>query len=136
MIFSLIGFLIAGVSSPLLFAIFCAITNIIPYFGPYIGGIPVIVVGYATSPLIGTICLITVILVQLFEGNILHPLIVAKTTKLHPVTIMLGLLVFEYLFGIVGMILAAPIMATLKILFFYLEEKYHFLSNLKNNLFS
>ncbi len=130
MILSLIGFLISGVSSPLLFAIFCAITNIIPYFGPYIGGIPVVVVGFAISPVTGIICLVTVILVQFLEGNILHPLIVGKAISLHPITIMLSLLIFEYLFGIMGMILAAPIVATLKILFIHFENKYHFMNKI------
>ena len=62
-IFTLIGLLFSGISSPLLFAIFCAITNIIPYFGPYIGGIPVVIVGFAISPVTGVICLITVVIV-------------------------------------------------------------------------
>lgn len=132
MILSLIGFLIAGVSSPLLFAAFCAITNIIPYFGPYIGGIPVIVVGFAISPLTGLICLITIVIVQFLEGNILHPVIVGKAISLHPITMMLSLLIFEYFFGIVGMIFAAPIVATLKILSVFLNEKYHFINRIKN----
>ena len=133
MILSLIGFLISGVSSPLLFAIFCAITNIIPYFGPYIGGIPVIIVGFAISPFTGIACLITIILVQFLEGNILHPLIVGKAVSLHPITMMLSLLVFEYFFGILGMIIAAPVVATLKILVIYLNDKYHFMNKLKLN---
>ena len=132
MILSLIGFLIAGISSPLLFAIFCAITNIIPYFGPYIGGIPVVVVGFAINPVTGIICLITVVLVQFLEGNILHPLIVGKAVSHHPITMMLSLLVFQYFFGILGMILAAPIVATLKILYNFLENKYHFMNKITN----
>lgn len=131
MILSLIGFLISGVSSPLLFAIFCAITNIIPYFGPYIGGIPVIVVGFAISPFTGIACLITIFLVQFLEGNILHPLIIGKAVSLHPITMMLSLLIFEYFFGIIGMIIAAPLVATIKIIIIYLNDKYHFLSKLK-----
>lgn len=133
MILSLIGFLISGVSSPLLFAIFCAITNIIPYFGPYIGGIPVIIVGFAISPFTGIACLITIFLVQFLEGNILHPLIIGKAVSLHPITMMLSLLIFEYFFGILGMIIAAPVVATLKIIVIYLNDKYHFLSKLKLN---
>ena len=132
MILSLIGFLIAGISSPLLFAIFCAIFNIIPYFGPYIGGIPVVIVGFAINPVTGIICLITVVLVQFLEGNILHPLIVGKAVSLHPITMMLSLLVFQYFFGILGMILAAPIVATLKILYNFLENKYHFMNKITN----
>ena len=131
-ILSLIGFLISGVSSPLLFAVFCAITNIIPYFGPYIGGIPVVVVGFAISPTTGIMTLIAVVLVQLLEGNIIAPLIVGKAVSLHPITIMLSLLVFEYFFGILGMILATPIVATCKILYLFFDEKYHFINKISN----
>ena len=131
-IFTLIGLLFSGISSPLLFAIFCAITNIIPYFGPYIGGIPVIVVGFAISPVTGIICLITVVVVQIVDGNILLPIIMGKAVSLHPITIMLSLLVFEYFFGIMGMILATPIVATLKIIFQFLNEKYDFMKKLTN----
>ncbi|MBQ8892738.1 MAG: AI-2E family transporter [Bacilli bacterium] len=132
-IFTLIGLLFSGISSPLLFAVFCAITNIIPYFGPYIGGIPVVVVGFATSPVTGIICLITVIIVQFLDGNILNPIIVGKAVSLHPITIMLSLLVFEYFFGIMGMILATPIVATAKIIVIFFNNKYHFMSKLTND---
>ena len=131
-IFTLIGLLFSGISSPLLFAIFCAITNIIPYFGPYIGGIPVVIVGFAISPITGLICLITIIVVQIIDGNILNPIIVGKAVSLHPITIMLGLLVFEYFFGIMGMILATPIIATLKIIFQFFNDKYHFMDKITN----
>lgn len=128
---SLIGFLISGISSPLLFAVFCAITNIIPYFGPYIGGIPVVIVGFAINPVTGLICLITVLLVQFLEGNILHPLIVGKAISLHPITIMLSLLIFQYFFGIAGMIFAAPVVATLKIIIIFINNKYDVLGKIK-----
>lgn len=131
-IFTLIGLLFSGISSPLLFAIFCAITNIIPYFGPYIGGIPVVVVGFAINPVTGIICLATVIIVQFIDGNILNPIIVGKAVSLHPITIMLSLLVFEYFYGILGMILATPIVATIKIIFIHFNDKYHFMDKITN----
>ena len=130
---SFLGFVISGVSSPLLFAIFCGVTNIIPYFGPYIGGIPVIVVGFSISPICGIICVITVLLVQFMEGNIIHPLIVGKAIDLHPVVIVIGLLVFEHFWGILGMIVAAPIIASLKIVFNFYNRKYQFVEKIKPN---
>lgn len=126
-----LGLVIAGVSSPLLFAIFCGITNIIPYFGPYIGGVPVVIVGFAISPLCGVICLITIVLVQFVEGNIIHPLIVGKAIDMHPVVIVIGLLIFDYFGGILGMILAAPIMGALKIIFNFFNKKYNFVEKIK-----
>ena len=131
-IFTLIGLLFSGISSPMLFAIFCALTNIIPYFGPYIGGIPVVVFGFAISPVTGIICLVTVLIVQFIDGNILNPIIVGKAVSLHPITIMLSLLLFEYFFGIMGMILATPIVATLKIIFIFFNDKYHFMDKITN----
>ena len=128
-----LGLVISGVSSPLLFAVFCGVTNIIPYFGPYIGGIPVIIVGFSISPLCGIICLVTIILVQFIEGNIIHPLIVGKAIDMHPVTIVIGLLVFEHFLGILGMILAAPIMGALKIIFNFYNKKYKFVDKIKPN---
>lgn len=128
-----LGLIIAGVSSPLLFAIFCGVTNIIPYFGPYIGGIPVIIVGFSISPACGLICLITILLVQFIEGNIIHPLVVGKAIDIHPVVIVISLLIFEYYFGILGMILAAPIIGAVKILFTFFDKKYNIINRIKPN---
>jgi len=131
-VFTLIGLLFSGISSPLLFATFCAITNIIPYFGPYIGGIPVVAFGFAISPVTGIVCLVTVLVVQFIDGNIINPIIVGKAVSLHPITIMLSLLVFEYFFGIMGMILATPIVATIKIIIIFFNDKYQFLDKITN----
>ncbi len=124
---SSIGFFISGLKAPLLFGLFCGLTNIIPYLGPYIGGIPAVIVGLSQSPLTGIITLVVIVIVQFIEGNLLQPIIMSKQLKLHPVTIMLALLVFGYFFGVLGMILATPIVATLKVIFTFFDEKYNIL---------
>lgn len=124
-----IGFSIVGLKAPLLFALFCGITNIIPYAGPYIGGAPAVIVGFSQSPIIGIITLIIIVVVQFLEGNFLQPLIMSKTTKLHPVTIMLGLLLFGYFFGIFGMVISTPIIAACKSIFMYFNDKYKIILN-------
>ena len=53
----------------------------------------------------------------------------SKITKLHPVTIMIGLLIFGHFFGIIGMFLATPILASFKAIFTYLDDKYDILKN-------
>ena len=83
------------------------------------------------NPYVGLGCLITVLIVQILEGNILNPLIVGKAVSLHPITLMLSLLVFEYFFGILGMVIAVPIVATLKIIYLFFEDKYHFINKMK-----
>ena len=122
--FQSLGFVIAGLKAPLVFGLICAITNIIPYIGPYIGGIPAVLVGFTISPLVGTLTLISVIIAQFLESYILTPLILSKTMKLHPVTIIIGLLIFEHFFGIIGMLISTPVISCLKIIFNFIDEKY------------
>lgn len=119
-----LGFWIVGLEAPLLFGLFCGVTNIIPYVGPYLGAAPAVLVGFSQSPQIGILTLVIVAVIQTLEGNFFQPIIMSKTMKLHPVTIMLGLIVFGYFFGMWGMILATPILALCKILSSYFINKY------------
>ena len=123
---------IAGLSSPMLFGLFCAVTNIIPYIGPYIGGIPAVLVGFTISPVTGISVLVAVVVAQLLESYFLNPVVMSKSMKLHPVTIMVGLLIFGHFFGILGLILATPIISCLKILFNFFNEKYELTSFISN----
>ncbi len=120
-----IGFWIVGLQAPILFGLLCGITDLIPYVGPYIGGAVAVVVGFAQSPLVGFLTLLVAIIVQLIENNILQPIIMSKTMKLHPVTIIVGLLIFEHFFGIIGMILATPCIALGKVVWKFFKEKYN-----------
>lgn len=120
-----LGFWIAGLKAPYLFGVFCGITDIIPYVGPYMGGIPAVLVGFSQSTTVGSVTIIVIIVVQMLENYLLQPVIMSKTMKLHPVTIMVGLIAFGYFFGIWGMVLATPIIALLKILGNYFINKYN-----------
>ena len=118
-----IGLTLAGLEAPLIFALFCALTDIIPYFGPYIGAIPAVIVGFTISPLTGICVIIAIIIVQLIENNFYQPLIMGKTMHLHPITIMVGLLIFEHFFGILGMVVATPVIACAKVILKFIDEK-------------
>ncbi len=120
-----IGFWLVGLQASILFGLLCGITDLIPYVGPYIGGVVAVVVGFAQSPLIGFLTLIVAVVVQLIENNVLQPIIMSKTMKLHPVTIIVGLLIFEHFFGIIGMILCTPCIALGKVVWKFFKEKYN-----------
>lgn len=126
-IISSIGLYFAGLKAPLLFGLFCGITNIIPYAGPYIGGIPAVLVGFSQGITTGILTLIVLCVIQFLEGNFLQPVILSKTTKLHPVTIILGLLIFGNLWGILGMIISTPLLAASKAIILFFDEKYDIL---------
>ena len=57
----LIGFSIIGLEAPIIFAIFWALTDIIPYFGPYIGAVPAVIVGFTVSPLTGILVIVSIL---------------------------------------------------------------------------
>ena len=126
-IITTIGLWVIGLKAPLIFGLFCGLTNIIPYAGPYIGGIPAIIVGFSQDPMIGLLTLIVIVVIQFLEGNFIQPLIMSRTTKLHPVTIMLGLLIFGYFWGIIGMLVATPVIASVKAIIMFYDEKYNIL---------
>ncbi len=121
---SAICFGISGLKAAVFFALWNAITNIIPYVGPYIGGIPIIAVAFATDYRLGIIITVVVIAIQLIESYILHPIVMSKTMKLHPVTIILGLLIFGHFFGIIGMVIATPLTAIIKTIWLFLNDKF------------
>ncbi len=130
-IISFIGFAIIGLKAPLLFGLFCGITNVIPYAGPYIGGAPAVLVAFSQGTPTGIAVLIFIAVVQALEGNLFQPLIMSKTTKLSPITIILGLLVFGHFFGIIGMVLATPIIGAVKGIISFFDSKYNFLRPLE-----
>lgn len=120
-----IAFWIIGLKAPLLFGLICGITNIIPYVGPYLGGAPAALVGFTQSTATGIIIIVALCIIQFIDGNIFNPFIMKKAMKLHPVTIIIGLLIFGSLFGILGMILATPLIAIGKLLLIFFDEKYN-----------
>ena len=122
-----IGFSLSGLKAPILFALFCGVTNVIPYVGPWIGGIPAALIGFTQGVPVGICTILSIVAVQLLDNIIFTPLVQSKGLKLHPVTIIISLLIFGNFFGIIGMVLAVPLIATLKTIFKYFNDKYQFI---------
>lgn len=119
---SVISFWIAKLPYALLFAILTSMTNIIPYIGPYIGGIPSVIVAFNVSSHLGVVILIIIIALQAIESYFVHPYIMSKSVKINPIWIMISLIVFGYFFGIFGMVLSTPIVCIIKTLYQYNKE--------------
>ncbi|SCY75607.1 AI-2E family transporter [Alkaliphilus peptidifermentans] len=111
-----VAFLVVGLNYALLLAVIAGITNIIPYFGPWIGTIPAVIVGLFQSPVIALIIVITVIIIQQIESNLIAPQVIGKRLEIHPITIMFLILIVGRLVGLIGMILAVPIFAICKVI--------------------
>ncbi len=109
-----ISYLIIGIPYAFLFAVFAAITNLIPYLGPYIGLTPVVLsVGFA-HPVQALIAIVVVLVLQQLDGNIIYPRVVGSAVEVHPVTIMVLMLVAGSLYGLVGMLIAVPFYSLVK----------------------
>ncbi len=118
-----IGFALVGLRAPLLFGVICGITDLIPFIGPYIGGAIAVIVGITQEPLIGIGTLIICVIVQIIENYILQPIVMSRASQTHPVLIIIALLVFGHFFGIVGMILATPVLTLLRVIIDFGKDK-------------
>ena len=118
-----VGFALVGLNAPILFGLFCGITDLIPFIGPYIGGAVAVIVGLTQDPLIGIGTLIICVIVQIVENYILQPIVMSRASSIHPVIIIIALLVFGHFFGILGMVLATPILTILRVLLEFTNEK-------------
>lgn len=99
----------------LFFAIIIAITNVIPYLGPYIGAVFPVLYALIDSPSKALVIILSIFIIQNIESNFLTPYISSKSIDTHPLIVIFGLLFFGALFGIIGMLLAVPIIAIIKI---------------------
>ncbi len=116
-----IGAMLLGVQSPLLFGLIAGMFNVIPYLGPILGGIPLFFVSLANGIPTALLSLLVIFGAQFIESNFLQPKIMAKSTNLHPVSVMIGLIIFGQLFGFVGMIIATPTMAIISVIIKYTD---------------
>lgn len=113
-----IGFLICGVPFAITIAIIGGLLNIVPYLGPLLTYIPVALLTWMAYGFDWRIAgaMLTIFLAQALESNVLTPNIVGSQVGLHPVWVILAVIVFSTFFGFVGLLLAVPIAATLKVL--------------------
>lgn len=116
-ILTFIILIIIGVKFALVLAILNGVCNIIPYFGPIIGGVPVVFIALVDSPSKAIWALIGMLILQQLEGNILSPKIIGDSTNIHPIIIIILLLFGEMTGGLIGMILAVPIGVIIKVIY-------------------
>lgn len=117
-----IGYTFLKLPSALLLAFFAAITNFIPYVGPFIGAVPAVFVAFSLSPLTAVFVSLIVIVVQQGDSNLFTPTFVGKSLSLHPLTVMLVLLAAGKIAGLVGMFIGVPVFAIFKTIIGYVLE--------------
>ncbi len=96
-----------------LVSVVIGVTNIIPFFGPFIGAIPTALLILVVSPIKCVYYIIFILVLQQFDGNILGPKILGNSTNLSSFWVLFAILLFGGLFGIVGMVMGVPFFAFL-----------------------
>lgn len=110
----------------LLISVVVGVTNVVPFFGPFIGAIPCAIILLFVSPMYCLQFLVWILILQQIDGNIIGPKILGQTTGLPSFWVLFSILLFGGLFGIVGMIIGVPTFAVL----------YRFISRITNQLLS
>ena len=112
-----LGLLVIGVEYAPLFGVIVAITNVIPYFGPIIGAVPAVIITFIDDPAKALWAGIWILVVQQFDGNVLAPNVLGKIVELNPFWVLFSVIVGGSLFGVLGMFVAIPMFAVIKVFF-------------------
>jgi len=125
MIFGLtwIALTLLKVQASFLLGLFAGVMEVVPVLGPVISGAFAVLVALGQSPILALWVLIVFIGIQQVEGHLIIPLVMSSRLQLHPVSVIFAVLVMGGLFGLVGVFLATPAAAIVKVLVskFYLE---------------
>ncbi len=117
------GLMIMNVPYALPLAIFAGILDLLPLIGSTIGAAPAVIIGFTVSPLSGLLVLILFIAYQMFENNILSPIVYKQVLNLVPFLSFIAVIIGSILFGIAGAFLALPIAAGIPTILKYVKTR-------------
>lgn len=126
-----LGLAFLGVEFALVLGIIAGITNIIPYFGPFIGAVPSVIIALLEEPLLALKVVIWILIVQQIESQLVAPQILGRNLKLHPLAVVTSLIAGGHFFGLIGLILAVPIVAIVRVIIrhlfwdYFLQDEEH-----------
>ena len=111
----IIGYTLIGLPYGVTIGMIAGLLTIIPYLGSIIGLTPALIIGFVTNPTLALHVFLVFVIEQLIESRVLQPLILGSSLKMHPVTILIILLAAGKMFGLVGLLIAVPVYAVVKV---------------------
>ncbi len=118
-----VGCLLLGLPSALTIGVLAGLFDLIPYFGPWLGGIlPVLIALMSTTPIKALWVMLMILVIQQLESNLITPRVISQSVGMHPLMVMFSVLFFGATMGIPGMILGVPIMSVLLAVFQYIRR--------------
>ena len=108
-----------------LISIIVGVTNMIPYFGPFIGGIPAVLIILIVRPESAFLMFMIILIIQQLDGNFIGPKILGASVGANPILIIAAIVIGGAVAGPLGMFLGVPILASMRLFFFeYIDKKY------------
>lgn len=124
-IISFVGLSLLNAPFPLVLSLIIGVTNMIPYFGPFIGAIPAAIITFLVSPITALWVILFILALQQFDGNFLGPKILGSSLDVSPSWIILAVVLGGAFMGPLGMFIGVPILATFKMFISeYINRKY------------
>jgi predicted PurR-regulated permease PerM len=122
-----IGLVIIGVPSALALALFAGLLEFIPFIGPIASAVPAVLLAFAAGPEEALWTMLLFLLIQQFEGNVLEPLVQQRAVTMPPALLLFALVAGGVVFGLSGIILAAPLTVVLYVMVkrLYVQEALH-----------
>lgn len=121
--------MVVGMPYATLVSLIVGITNVIPFFGPFIGAIPSAFIILTEDPMKCVLFILIILILQQFDGNVLGPKILGNCTGLNSFWVLFSIILFGGIFGVVGMVIGVPLFAVIydvlkKILAYKQDSKY------------
>jgi predicted PurR-regulated permease PerM len=127
-LFTYVGLLTFGVKYKLILAMVAGLMSLIPIFGSILSSVPIVLVALVSGDegidiFRGVAMTLWIIGIHFIEANVLNPKIIGTAAKIHPVLVIFSLFLGEHAFGLVGALLAVPVLSAISVVFMYLYRK-------------
>lgn len=118
---SFAGLFLLGIKEAPILSLFMGMLEIIPYIGPFLGTIPILLSVLPLGMLKTLLALLLVFLIQQIESGVIGPYFTASSTSIHPLTAILGVFIAGSLFGLIGIVFAVPVIVMTRSILFSLR---------------
>ena len=123
-----VGLLVFGVKYGLILAMVAGMMSLIPIFGSILSSVPIVIVALASGDqgvdiFRGVVMVLWIVGIHLIEANVLNPKIIGTAAKIHPVLVIFALFLGEASYGLVGALLAVPLLSAIQVIFMYFYRK-------------
>jgi predicted PurR-regulated permease PerM len=127
-ILTYIGLMIFGIKYALILGVVASLLTLIPIFGSILSSVPIVIVALASGEsgidiVRGLAIGLWIIGIHFIEANVLNPKIIGTAAKIHPVLVIFSLFLGEHTFGLVGALLAVPVLSAIQVVFMYMYRK-------------